>query len=88
MGDEIRLVQSQPASCNRSRVNYHWICFFNWCENDQNPFHIHVREATQGIIPESWFAKPLEEGIRQKKASFEPVDNSVMSVFCKIEYGT
>ena len=81
-----RLVQSQPASAG-SEVNYHWVCLFNWCENDPNPFSIYVRETTHGIIPESWFSKPLSDANRQQKAVFKPMQSQVMSVFAKIEYG-
>ena len=82
-----RLVQSQPASVG-SETTYHWVCLYNWDENDPNPFHIYVREVTKGIIPESWFAKPFSEENRQQKATFHPMKSRTMSVFAKIEYGT
>ena len=81
---EARLVQSQPVS---SDVEYHWVCLFNWCENDPTPFDIYVREITKGVIPESWFLKPLSEENRQQKATFRSIDSKVMSVFGKIEFG-
>ena len=82
-----RLVQSQPASSHRPATNYHWVCLFNWCENDQEPFQMYARETTRGFIPESWFSKPLSEQHRQQKATFEPFGNKILSVFAKIEYG-
>ena len=85
---DLRQVQSQPPAINRgSDVNYHWICIFNWCENDPRPFEIHVREVTKGYIPESWFKKPLSAENRQQKASFKPFGKKILSVFCKIEFG-
>ena len=80
---EGRLVQSQPPMSN---VKFHWVCLFNWCEDEPKPFECVVREATKGIIPESWFSKPLSEENRQQKATFRPMD-SQMSVFAKIEFG-
>ena len=83
-----RLVQSQPASVgNGSEINYHWICFFDWCEDNPSPFYIHVWEATVGYIPETWFTKPLNDDCRQQKASFKPFGKKVLSVFAKIEFG-
>ena len=82
-----RLVQSQPAP-GRSEVSYHWVCLFNWSEDDPKPFKIYLRENTVGIIPESWFTKPLSDANRQQKATFKPLGSKIMSVFGKIEYGT
>ena len=87
MADQLRLVQSQPPGLNGSAIVYHWVCFFNWCENDPDPFQIHVREVTEGYIPGSWFTKPLSANCRHQKAVFEPLGTEEMSVFCKIEYG-
>ena len=84
---DTRLVQSQPPRTNGSECKYHWICLFNWCENDPDPFQIYVREITRGYIPESWFNKPLSETHRHQKAKFEPFGDQIFSVFCKIEYG-
>ena len=82
---ESRIVQSQPPI--GSGVRYHWVCLFNWCENDPNPFEVYVREISKGIIPESWFSKPLSDENRQQKAVFKSIDSRVMSVFGKIEFG-
>ena len=79
------MVQSQPPPL--SDVTFHWVCLFNWCEDDAEPFEIFVRETTKGIIPESWFSKPLSDLNRQQKATFSPIDCNVMSVFAKIEFG-
>ena len=83
-----RQVQSQPAAINHgSDINYHWVCFFNWSENEPKPFEIYVREATSGFIPDSWFSKPLSDRNRQQKAKFQPFGNKVFTVFAKIEFG-
>ena len=84
--DISRQVQSQPAP-TRTAIDYHWICFFDWCEDNPVPFHIHVREVTLGHIPESWFTKPLNEECRQKKFKIRPFGQKMLSVFCKIEHG-
>ena len=86
--EDLRLVQSQPPAVNGgSNIRYHWVCFFTWCENEPNPFDLHVREITVGYIPESWFTKPLSEHCRHQKAQFPPIGKDTMSVFCKVEYG-
>ena len=81
-----RLVQSQPAIF-RPKINFHWICLFDWDENNENPFEIHLREVSNGIIPDSWFDKPLREECRFQKAKFKTLGSRVFSFFCKIEYG-
>ena len=84
--ENLREIQSQPApTC--ADINYHWVCFYDWCEDNPMPFHIHVREVTVGCIPESWFTKALNENCRQQKATFRPFGEKVLSVFCKIEHG-
>ena len=86
--DGLRLVQSQPPALNGgSSIHYHWVCLFSWCENNPTPFDLHVREITEGYIPESWFTKPLSPTCRHQKAKFPPLGKEAMSVFCKVEYG-
>ena len=81
---ENRLVQSQPPM---SDINYHWICLFNWCENDPNPFDIYVRENANGVIPESWYSKAISVENRHQRATFKPMNSQTMYVFAKIEFG-
>ena len=80
-----RLVQSQPSA--KSGPRYHWVCLYDWDENNAEPFEIYVREVSEGIIPQSWFNKPLQGNSRFQKASFKSLNNKVYSFFCKIEYG-
>ena len=69
------------------KVTFNWIVTFDWSINNPEPFQIDVRKIFKGRIPESWYAKKWNDGIRKQKVKLPMFPGRVFSVFAKVEQG-